>query len=121
MRFETATAYVLGVALPVLEVCRRRNNFDDIPGYVDDFIVGALLFWATHAVTKKKSYGPSLLVAAWGILCGGMWASVFGQLENAGHADISGLPNTIVLVIKLAVYGIAIVSLTLSIRRAGEA
>jgi hypothetical protein len=102
-------------------VCRRRNHFEDIPGYVDDFIIGALLFWAAHAATKKKRYAPSLLVAAWGILCGGMWASFFGQLANAGHADISGLANTIVLVIKLAVYGIAIASLALSIRRASEA
>jgi hypothetical protein len=117
MRFEIIAAYVLGIALPVLEVCRRRNHFDDIPGYLDDFIVGALLLWGAYAATKEKRYGSSLLVAAWGILCGGMWASFFGQLENSAHADISGLPNTIVLLIKLAVYGIAIASLALSVRQ----
>jgi hypothetical protein len=121
MNFETTTAYILGVALPILEVCRRRTHFDDIPGYLDDFIVGALLLWGAYAATRKKRYGPSLLVAAWGILCGGMWASFFGQLQNSGQADISGLPNTVVLLIKLAVYGIAIASLALAIRRGSQA
>lgn len=116
MKFETSTAYILGVALPFLEVWRRRNNFDDIPGYVDDFIIGALLLWGAYAATKKKRYGPFLLVAAWGVLCGGMWASVFGQLQNSGHADVSGLPNAVILFIKLAIYGVAVSSLVLSIR-----
>jgi hypothetical protein len=41
--FEVASAYVIGVLLPVSEAARRRTNFDDIPGYIDDFIIGALL------------------------------------------------------------------------------
>lgn len=40
MRFEIVTAYIMGIALPVLEVLRRRTNFDTIAGYVDDFIMG---------------------------------------------------------------------------------
>jgi hypothetical protein len=120
MRFETATAYILGVALPLLEVCRRRTHVDNIPAYVDDFIIGALLLWGAYSVTHQKRYGPSLLIAAWGVLCGGLWFSVFGQLQNPNPADISGLPNVTVLLIKLAVYGIAITSLTLAIRRSSR-
>ena len=41
-RFEIAAAYVLGIMLPVLEAARRRTNFENIPAYVDDFIIGAL-------------------------------------------------------------------------------
>jgi hypothetical protein len=116
-RFEVAAAFVLGVALPLLEVCRRRTDFSDIPGYVDDFIIGALLFFAARSVVRERPYGRALLIAAWGILCGGLWSSFFGQLYNASAHDISGLPNITVVLAKLTVYCVAIVCLVLSIRR----
>jgi len=116
-RFEVGAAFVLGVALPVLEVCRRRTNFSDIPGYIDDFIIGALLFFAARSVVQQRPYGRVLLVAAWGILCGGLWSSFFGQLYNPSSFDISGLPNMVAILAKLVVYVIAIVCLVLSIRR----
>lgn len=116
-RFEILAAFVLGVALPVLEVCRRRTDFSDIPGYIDDFIIGALLFVAARSVVRGRPYGRALLIAAWGILCGGLWSSFFAQLHNPGVHDISGLPNLIVVLAKLAVYCVALVCLVLSIRR----
>ena len=51
-RFEVAAAYVLGIALPVLEAARRRTNFDDIPAYIDDFLIGAILLWGALAVSR---------------------------------------------------------------------
>lgn len=60
-RFEIAAAYVLGVALPVFEVCRRRTDFSDIPGYIDDFIIGALLLIAARATVRERPYGRGLL------------------------------------------------------------
>ena len=119
-RFEVAAAFVLGVALPVLEVSRRRTHFDDIPGYIDDFIIGALLFFAATCVVRQRAYGHALLVAAWGILCGGLWSSFLGQVYNPSSSDISGLPNIIVVSAKLAVYVVAIVCLVLSIVRSGS-
>jgi hypothetical protein len=116
-RFEIAAAYCVGIALPVLEVCRRRTNFSDIPGYIDDFIIGGLLFFAAWSAERARSHGRALLIAAWGILCGGLWASLFGQLHNTSPHDISGLPNLVVVALKLLVYGIAITGLVLSIRR----
>jgi hypothetical protein len=116
-RFEVVAAYALGIALPVLEVCRRRTNFSDIPGYVDDFIIGALLLFAARSAVRERPYGRTLLAAAWGILCGGLWASFFGQLYSAAPNDISGLPNTTVVCIKLVIYCIAIIALVLSVRR----
>jgi hypothetical protein len=115
-RFEVVAAYFLGVALPALEVCRRRADFSNIPRYVDDFLVGALLWFAARAVTQQRPYGRALLVAAWGILCGGLWASLFGQLNHTGPNDISGLPNSVVVLIKLLIYGLAIACLVLSVR-----
>ena len=67
-RFEIAAAYCLGVALPVFEVCRRRTNFSDIPGYIDDFIIGGLLLFAARSAERGRPHGRALLVAAWGIL-----------------------------------------------------
>jgi hypothetical protein len=118
-RFEVAAAFVLGMVLPVLEVCRRRMDFSDIPGYLDDFLIGALLFFAARAVVRQRTYSRGLLVAAWGILCGGLWSSFFGQLFRTSAHDISGLPNFTVVLAKLVVYCIALVCLVLSIRRSG--
>ena len=59
-----------------------------------------------------------LLVAAWAILCGGLYASFFQQLESDATRDVSGLPNATVVVVKGALYAIAIAGLLQSIRSA---
>jgi hypothetical protein len=116
-RFEVVAAWALGVALPVFEVCRRRTNFSDVPGYIDDFIVGGLLLFAAWSAASERRCGRTLLVAAWGILCGGLWSSFFGQFCNPASHDMSGLPNMTVVCLKLVTYCIAVVALVLSIRR----
>jgi hypothetical protein len=116
--FEVTAAYVLGLLLPVLEAARRRTNFDDIPGYIDDFLIGALLLWAARCVSRGDPHGRPLLTAAWGILCGGLWSSFFGQLQSARAHDISGLGNGLVVLIKGALYLVALAALYLSVRRA---
>jgi hypothetical protein len=118
MRFELAAAYGMGMALPLLEVLRRRTNFSTISGYVDDFIAGALLLYAARAVSRQKPGGPVLLAAAWAVLCGGLYNSFFGQLEGAASHDVSGLPSATVVFIKGALYAVALVGLVRSIRAA---
>ncbi len=118
MRFELAAAYVMGVALPVLEVLRRRTNFETISGYVDDFIAGGLLLYAAWAVSRKDPTGPVLLVAAWAVLCGGLYGSFFYQLESGASHDVSGLANVTVVLIKGVLYAVALVGLGLSVRAA---
>jgi hypothetical protein len=118
MRFELAAAYAMGVALPLLETLRRRTNFETIAGYVDDFIAGGLLLYAARAVSRGKPSGPVLLVAAWAILCGGLYGSFFHQLESAASHDVSGLGNTTVVLIKGGLYAVALVALVLSVRAA---
>ena len=117
MRFELIAAYAMGMALPVLETLRRRTNFETISGYVDDFIAGGLLLYAARAVSRKRPSGPALLVAAWAVLCGGLYNSFFYQLERSAN-DVSGLPNTTVVVIKGVLYATALVALVLSVRSA---
>ena len=107
----------MGVALPLLEVCRRRADFSDIPGYIDDFIVGALLLFAARAATRQRPYSRALLAGAWGVLCGGLWSSFFTQLQSTAPHDISGLSTTTVVLLKLVLYCVALICFVLSIRR----
>ena len=116
MRFEVAAAYCMGIALPVLEVCRRGSDFSSIAAYADDFIAGALLLYAARSATKRQARAAVRLVIAWAILCGGFYYSFFGQLEATGAQDISGLPNPVVVGIKGALYAIAITALLRSAR-----
>jgi hypothetical protein len=118
MRFELVAAYAMGVALPVLEVLRRRTNFETISGYVDDLIAGGLLLYAARAVSRRKPSGPVLLVAAWAVLCGGLYGSFFYQLESDAASDVSGLANATVILIKGVLYALALIGLGFSVRAA---
>jgi hypothetical protein len=113
---EVLAAYILGVLLPVAEVCRRRTDFSDVPAYVDDFIIGGILLLAARRVSRGHRDGPVLLVAAWGLFCGGMYGSFFGQLTHNGPYDVSGLRNGIVVGVKAIVYLVGIVALVRSVR-----
>jgi len=118
MRFELVAAYLMGVALPLLEVMRRRTNFDTVAGYVDDFIAGGLLLYAARSTSRGNPSGPVLLVVAWAVLCGGLYSSFFGQLESSSSRDVSGLPNATVTFIKGILYAVALAGLLLSTRAA---
>jgi hypothetical protein len=114
-RFEVGAAYALGALLPILEVFRRRTNFENLDAYVDDFIAGGLLLFAAMSVSRHRAYGPYALVGAWGVLCGGCYSSFFAQLRATAALDISGLPNTVVVVIKGMIFATAIVAFVRSI------
>jgi len=116
MRFEVVAAYALGVLLPLAEVMRRGRNVESITAYADDFIVGALLLVAAWSVSQRKAWGNGLLAGAWGVLCGGLYYSFFGQLERGGNADPSGLPNNILVAIKGVIYIIALTALVRAVR-----
>jgi len=121
MRLEHAAAYAMGVGLPLLEALRRKTNFETISGYVDDFIAGAFLLIAARAVSRGRPSGPVLLVAAWAVLCGGLYGSFFGQLGDTAALDVSGQARTTVVAIKGVLYAISLVALVLSIRAASAA
>jgi hypothetical protein len=118
--FEVRAAYVMGIALPLLETLRRRTNFSPIAMYVDDYIAGIILLIAAVAVTRGKPWGPAMLAGAWGVLVGGLYYSFFGQIENQLANDISGLSNWIVVAIKGVAFGISILCFVLAIRRASS-
>ncbi len=118
MRFEVGAAYTMGIGLPLLEALRRKTNFENLHGYVDDFIIGALLLYAAHAVTRHRRSGPVLLVVAWAVLCGGLYGSFFWQLAATETHDVGGLPNMTVVVIKGVLYAIALTGLVVASRSA---
>jgi ABC-type uncharacterized transport system permease subunit len=115
MRFEVVAAYVMGVALPVLEVARRRTNFDNIPTYIDDILAGALLLIAARSVSRGKPHGGYLLAGAWGIVFGGLWGSFFSQLRVA--SDVSGYSNTFVIAVKGVLFAVAAAAFVASVWR----
>ena len=116
-RFEEKAAWAMGCALPILEVARRRTHFHPVATYVDDFIAGGLLLWAAYAASRGLHNSKAYLCAAWGIVCGGLYYSFFGQLERGAERDISGLHSGTVVLIKGGLFAVAIISLALSIRR----
>jgi hypothetical protein len=117
---EVRLAYVLGVALPLLETLRRRTNFSPIAMYVDDYIAGILLVMAARAVTAEKAWGPPFLAGAWGILVGGLYGSFFSQVQNPATHDISGLSNWIVVAIKGVIFALAIFCFVRAVIKAAE-
>ncbi len=119
-RFEVAAAYVVGILLPGLEALRRGTNFDNPEWYVDDFIAGGLLLLAASSVSRGRAYGPYLLAGSWGVLCGGLYSSFFGQLQSPLPDDISGLPNLVVVAIKGVFWAVALAAFVQSIRRAAS-
>lgn len=118
MRYEVAAAYAMGVALPLGEALRRRTNFENIHGYVDDFIIGGILLYAAHSVRNGRAQGPVLLAVAWAILCGGLYGSFFWQLASGSAQDVGGLPNATVVAIKGVIYLIALAGLVQASRSA---
>lgn len=110
----------MGAGLPLLETLRRRTNFETITGYADDFIAGGLLLYAAWSVSRGRRHGEAMLVAAWAVLCGGLYGSFFWQLESSGATDVSGLPSSTVVLIKGFLYAIALAGLVLSIRSASS-
>lgn len=120
MRVEVRAAYIMGILLPVLETIRRGTDFSNIPTYIDDFLIGAFLLYAASSVSRGKANGSVMLVAAWAVLCGGLYASFFHQLQNPAPQDVSGHSNLLVVLIKGMLYLVAIGSLVLSIRSAAR-
>lgn len=118
MRFEVGAAFVMGFALPILETIRRGTNFDNLPAYLDDFLIGAFLLYSAWAVVSGHSKGRVLLVAAWATLCGGFYSSFFYQVRNTVALDVSGYSNSFVVLVKGSLYLLAIAALVRSISAA---
>ena len=118
MRFEIATAFVIGALLPVLETARRgishwTINFTTM---FEDYLGGALLLIGAWAAYRRKSWGAVFLLMAWGSICGLMTSSFLGQLESTLRGAESEPHNLLVVAVKSLLWTVSMISLVLSFR-----
>lgn len=120
MRFEIATAFVIGALLPVLETARRgishwTVNFTTM---FEDYAGGALLLIGAWAAYRAKSWGAVLLLMAWGSICGLMTSSFLAQLESTLRGAETEQHNLVIVIVKFLLWSVSMTSLVLSFRSA---
>ena len=123
VRFEIVAAFTIGILLPVLETCRRGVGYwgVEFTTMFEDYVAGALLLlggWASHLA---RPWGATFLVLAWGYVTGLMSSSFWSQLEETLRQTASEPDNLLVVVVKFLLWGISVMSLALSFRRASRA
>ena len=120
MRFEIATAFIIGALLPVLETARRgishwTINFTTM---FEDYAGGALLLVGGWAAYRAKSWGAVFLLMAWGSICGLMTSSFLAQVEATLRGTETEPHNLLIVIVKLLLWSVSITSLVLSFRSA---
>jgi len=117
MRFEIASAFVLGAALPILETVRRGLGFENVTTVVEDYLAGLLLLGAAWASLRGWRAAPVFLVVAWALLAGGLFPSFFGHLESLLRNETAGSREVTIVAVKGVLYVVSLVSLALASRR----
>ena len=119
MRFEVTAALAIGILLPVLETCRRGISewSVDFTTMFEDYLAGALLLIGGWAAYRDRPWGRLFLVVAWAWFTGLMSGSLFDQLEGTIRSTITEPHNSLVVLIKFLLWGIAVVSLVLSFKK----
>jgi hypothetical protein len=120
MRFEVNSALVVGIALPLLETIRRGLAYwtVNLTTMLEDYVAGGLLLVAAFLAIRAKSSAPLLLVTAWAYVTGMMSSSFWYQLEATIRGTDLEPRNTVVLAFKILLWGVCVISLLLSLRRA---
>jgi uncharacterized membrane protein YidH (DUF202 family) len=120
MRFEAVAAIAGGVLLPILETMRRGLghwgvNFTTM---FEDYLAGVLLLAGGLASARSKPYGSLLLLTAWAYVTGLMGSSFWDQLESTIRGVDVEPHNTVVLSVKMFMWGTCVSALLLSFREA---
>jgi hypothetical protein len=109
--------------IPVLETCRRGIGHWAV-GFTtmfEDYVAGALLLLGGWAAHRERPQGTLFLVLAWAYVTGMMGGSFWQQLEDTLRDTVQEPNNLLVVVVKFLLWGICVVSLALSFRRASHA
>jgi hypothetical protein len=120
MRFEVMSAFVLGVAIPVLETARRGLAFENVTTLVEDYLIGLALVAAGGACVAGWRTGGLLLVIAWALLAGGLFPSFFGHLESLLRGSVSGTREALIVAVKGLLFAVGLLSLVRAARRTLE-
>lgn len=97
-------AYFFGLATPLAETLRRRGTWwDNVPAFLDDYILGAFLIAGALATRKRSAQSRALLAAAWGFACAMAYSSVAFHWFSmrSGQPDPAGIPTQWVFAIKV--------------------
>jgi hypothetical protein len=117
--FSRRLAYVLGIALPVIETLRRWPQLGDPriwPIWLDDFAIAAFLLLGANMTSRGRRENAGYLAAGWAFACGMAYPSFFNQLLHLDEPDPSSLPASWVVMIKGAGFALAIVALIGALR-----
>lgn len=118
MRYEIASAFAVGVLLPVLETVRRGPGYwaVDSTTMLEDYLAGAVLLFAGLAAKRGVTFANPLLLAAWAAVSGMMTISLISQVEDTVRAIDLEPSNNIVLGFKLVLWAACFVALIRSFR-----
>jgi hypothetical protein len=115
-RFAVPAAAILGILFPVLETVRRGFGAWLITPVtlLEDYVAGALLLWAAIAVFRRWPSGWVVMLAACAYTTGMMSSSFWNQLE----AQLKGVTweanQTLIVMIKMILWGLPLVITVLS-------
>jgi hypothetical protein len=120
VRFEVIAAFAIGALLPILETYRRGIGYwgVEFTTMFEDYVAGALLLIGGWASYRARPWGGTFLVLAWAYVAGLMGSSFWSQLEETLRHTASEPDNLLVVVVKSLLWGISVVSLVLSFKRA---
>lgn len=120
MRFEVASAFVIGALVPVLETLRRGLGHwtVEFTTMFEDYVAGGLLLIAAWLSYRSRRGGPVFLVLAWAYFSGLMSSSFWSQLEETLRQTAAEPHNPVVVTVKFFLWAICITSLVLATRRA---
>ena len=108
------------------ETSRRGFEYFSINAttMVEDYLCGALLFWAALSWSKKHRMAPVLMAGAWAYATGGMFVPFFAHLEawmrgetfrvDHPHTDIGSV------VLKGAIWAICLACFVVTLRSAAS-
>jgi hypothetical protein len=118
MRFEVRAALAIGILLPVLETYRRGFAYwrVEFTTMFEDYIAGALLLFAAWGAIRMRSWAREGLIVAWAWVTGMMTTSLVSQIEDTIREGNPEPDNTLVIVVKAALFTVSVFALTSALR-----
>ena len=123
MRFEVASAFVMGIVLPLITVCLEYErqgltlSWTDIRGDLQDYVSAALLLIAGWLAARLRSLAPVFLVLAWAYFTSMMFGSLWSEIDDTLRGEVERLNGTIITG-KAMFLALGLICLMLAVRRA---